>query len=267
MFEHQSSTSDQIDDVTLAQMKIVERVVRPLRANSARKRKMRDELLAHLSAIYDEELARRNDPLEAVAAAGERFGNPAILTAELQATVPRRECWEYDFESRFGWHPPETALSWMTRVAIQLGVLMLLLCALVAIAAMRELGWSYSVWLAVRPIAAAALVLPVSLFSYGICYYKTRDHFFGVFGSQKSWSRVMLWAALLNCTTVASGLIFFMISYGRFAPAAAAFYPMVVFGLIWAGSAVVFAPVFGPREIRDTTWALLDLQDGPAIAE
>ena len=36
----------------------VERAVRPVRANPARKFKMRQELLAHLTGIYDEELAR-----------------------------------------------------------------------------------------------------------------------------------------------------------------------------------------------------------------
>lgn len=255
-----------LNETRLAQMKIVERVVRPVLANSARKRRMRDELLAHLSAIYDEELVRSGDPAVAANAAAERFGDPAELTVELQSTVPQHERLAYRFESWFGWHPPETAVSWMTRVSLQLCVLMLLLGVLVATIVMREIGWSYGVWLAVRPLAAAAIVLPISLFSYGVCYYKIRNHFFGVFGSQKSWPNVVLWAALLNFTTVASGLIFLMISYGSLAAAAAAFYPILVFGLIWAASAVVFAPIFGPREIRDTTWALLDL-DEPQLAD
>jgi hypothetical protein len=255
-----------VNDILLSQMKVVERAVRPVRANIARKRCMREELLAHLSAIFDEELARAGDPTAAVNAAAERFGDSSELTAELQASVPRREQLEYRFESWFGWHPPQTALSWMTRIAIQLGGFMLVMCAFVAIIAMREFGWSYSLWLTVRPLAAAAIVLPISLFSYGVCYYKIRDHVFGVFGSQKSWPRVVFWAALLSTTMVASGLLFLMISYGSLGAAAAAFFPIVVFGLIWAVSAVVFAPIFGPREIRDTTWALLDLDDHPLAA-
>jgi hypothetical protein len=263
MFEHVEGLTNEIK---LAQMKIVERVVRPIQANIVRKRRVRDEMFAHLSAIYDEELIHSGDPTKAVNAAADRFGDPTELTAELQATVPWREQFEYQVETWFGWHPPETALSWMSRVAIQLGVLMLLVCILVTCIAMREFGWSYSLWLTVRPIAAAALVLPICVFSYGVCYYKIRDRLFGVFGLQKSWTSVVLWAALLNFTTVAAGAAFLAISYGGLDPLRVAIYPIVVFGLIWTGSAIVIAPIFGPQEIRDTTWALLDLSDHPTAA-
>lgn len=254
------------DDIHLALMKIVERAVRPVRCNTARKRRMRDELLAHLSEIYDEELARSGVPTAAVRGAATRFGDPNELTAELQAAVPRREQLEHQFESWFGWHPPETALQWMTRVALQLGCLMFVLCLSVAIVAMREFGWSYSVWLVVRPLAAAMLVLPICLFSYGVCYYRIRDHYFGAFRAIKSWLMVVVWAALLGLATVASGFVFFMICYGSLAPATAAFYPIVVFGIIWAAGAVVVAPVYGPQEIRDTIWATLDLDEQPLAA-
>ena len=68
----------------------VERAVRPVRARPARKLKMRQELLAHLAGIYDEELARRGDPAAARAEALRRFGDPAALTRELQDSVPAR---------------------------------------------------------------------------------------------------------------------------------------------------------------------------------
>src|SRR5687768_11874195 len=48
--------------VHLEQMRIVERIVRPVRAGIRHKRKMREELLAHLAEIYAEEHARLNDP-------------------------------------------------------------------------------------------------------------------------------------------------------------------------------------------------------------
>ena len=40
----------------------VERVVRPVRASSRRKDRMREELLAHLLRLYDEELPARATP-------------------------------------------------------------------------------------------------------------------------------------------------------------------------------------------------------------
>ena len=42
--------------VRIAQMKFVERAIRPVRASTLRKRKMREELLAHFVATYDQAL-------------------------------------------------------------------------------------------------------------------------------------------------------------------------------------------------------------------
>ncbi len=71
----------------------VERVVRPVRASSRRKDRMREELLAHLLRLYDEELSRSGNPETATAAAISRFGDAAQLTRELQDSVPAYERW------------------------------------------------------------------------------------------------------------------------------------------------------------------------------
>jgi hypothetical protein len=252
--------------IRLLQMKIVERAVRPLLANMSRKRRMRDELLAHLSAIFDEEFGRCKDPKAALEAAGKRFGDPAELTAELQMTVPRPERWEYQFELLFGWHAPETVMRWMTRVAIQLCALMVGVCVLVALIALGEFGWSYSVWLTIRPVVAAAIVLPVSIAATGICYYKMRDHMFGVFGAEKSGKEVVAWAALMTASLVWSGFVFIAISYGSIATAQSLVVPFLGAGILWAASNLIAVKFFGPQEIRDTTWALLDLSDQPLAA-
>jgi hypothetical protein len=90
----------------------VERAVRPVRAESARRLKMRRELLTHLTSLYEEELARRSDPAAARAEALRRFGDPAALTRELQGSVPALE--------RI-LHTPIPALSWMTAIQRLLG--------------------------------------------------------------------------------------------------------------------------------------------------
>jgi hypothetical protein len=69
----------------------VERAVRPVRAAEARKLRMRQELLAHLEAACEEEHARLGDREAAQAEAVRRFGDPAAVTAELQASVPLLE--------------------------------------------------------------------------------------------------------------------------------------------------------------------------------
>ena len=76
-------------------MKVVERAVRPLQAGKTRKLAMREELLGHLTAIYNEELSRRQDEPAALSAAIERFGNPADLSRELSGSLGWRDRWAW----------------------------------------------------------------------------------------------------------------------------------------------------------------------------
>ncbi len=71
----------------------VERAVRAVHAIPARKRRMRQELLAHLTGLVEEEKARGGDEQQALARALQRFGDPADLSRDLQASVPRLERW------------------------------------------------------------------------------------------------------------------------------------------------------------------------------
>jgi hypothetical protein len=70
---------------------LVERAVRPVRAPHTRKKAMRNELLAHLRDVFEDELTRLNDEGLALANTRSRFGDAAALTAELQQTVTRRQ--------------------------------------------------------------------------------------------------------------------------------------------------------------------------------
>jgi hypothetical protein len=49
---------------------------------------MREELLAHVSAVFEEEAARLDNEQAALERTAQRFGNPAELTIQLQASVP-----------------------------------------------------------------------------------------------------------------------------------------------------------------------------------
>ncbi len=94
--------------IRIAQMKIVERAVRPVQASTARKRKMREELLAHLTEIFEEELASTRNPAAALDAAAKRFGDPSELAGELSSALPWME--------RVGFH--YRALVWVARPGI-----------------------------------------------------------------------------------------------------------------------------------------------------
>ena len=81
-----------MNESTLTGLKIiVERAVRPVRATINRKRQMREELLAHVCDVFEEELARLGDAPGALAQTRVRFGAANELTEQLQASVPRSD--------------------------------------------------------------------------------------------------------------------------------------------------------------------------------
>jgi hypothetical protein len=92
----------------------VERAVRAVHASPARKRRMRQELLAQLTGLVEEEKARGGDEQEALARALQRFGDPAGLSRDLQASVPRLERW---LSQLFFRGPGESGLRYGARIA------------------------------------------------------------------------------------------------------------------------------------------------------
>jgi hypothetical protein len=78
-----------MNESTLMQLKIiVERAVRPVRASTARKRKMREELLAHVTGVFATEAAKPSDERTALKRTELRFGSTKELTGQLQESVP-----------------------------------------------------------------------------------------------------------------------------------------------------------------------------------
>ncbi len=66
---------------------LVERTVRPVVAPRNRKKSMRQELLAHVGEVFEDELASQGDTAIALANTRARFGAPPELTTQLQRTV------------------------------------------------------------------------------------------------------------------------------------------------------------------------------------
>jgi hypothetical protein len=103
-----------MNESTLTRLKIiVERAVRPVRASTARKRKMREELLAHVVGVFEEEGARLGDDRAAMEQTALRFGNPAEVTSQLQESVPAGDSVARFLEGR----PGEAALWVPLRIA------------------------------------------------------------------------------------------------------------------------------------------------------
>jgi hypothetical protein len=111
-----------MNESTLTQLKIlVERAVRPVRASAAHKGKMREELLAHVVGVFEEE-ANLGDEQAALARTQERFGQAAELTDQLQASVPRSDRVERFAENLFG-GSGQSALRLAARFAAAFGAL------------------------------------------------------------------------------------------------------------------------------------------------
>jgi len=115
-----------MNECTLTQLKVlVERAVRPVRASMSRKRKMREELLAHVSAVFEEEAARLDNEQAAFERTAQRFGNPAELTGQLQASVPTS-----DFLQRFLEGMALRTDESMLRRAVRFAVVTFFVCAI-----------------------------------------------------------------------------------------------------------------------------------------
>jgi hypothetical protein len=181
-----------MNDSTLTQLKIlVERAVRPVQASAGRKRKMREELLAHVVGAFEEE-AELGDEQAALARTQERFGQAAELTGQLQASVPPGDRVERFAENLFG-GSGQSVLRLATRFAVALGALSLVpLGIMILIQVLRGQGGE---WLTVArvpsllaPLWTAFLSFSGTLLSYGMW-----QALFGPAG--RSWLRASLVAA------------------------------------------------------------------------
>jgi hypothetical protein len=121
-----------MNETTVTQLKIiVERAVRPVRASTGCKRKMREELLAHVVGVFEEESAKLGDERAAVERTALRFGNPAEVTSQLQESVSARDAVRRYWEGRPGEPAWRTAvrLAWVSGIfALVVAVFVLAPC-------------------------------------------------------------------------------------------------------------------------------------------
>jgi hypothetical protein len=97
-----------MNDATLQELKtIVEQSVWPIRATMVRKRQIREELLGHLMATFEEEVQRVGDERTALDVTKKRFGNRNELAKDLQRSVGWRDQWRSVLES-LGRQPGES---------------------------------------------------------------------------------------------------------------------------------------------------------------
>jgi hypothetical protein len=247
--------------VRLEQIKIVERCVRPVTAATARKRKMRDELLAHLSTIYQQELTATGDAEMALNQARQRFGDPTDLARQLQDALPSVERFAYRMERIFGWRAPESAARYVLRQSMLSFLVVACVCAL-AVAVHTTVNGVSDMQLKSFRLAGGLMVLvPLDQFLLGILYFKMRDLMWGAFGTRRSLRRATLCAALTSVTVFGSGMAFLLIATADLKQAVSLSAAFAAGAILVAVGAFLQAQRHGRIQIADTLWECLDLRN------
>ena len=147
---------------SVTQLKIiVERAVRTVRASTSRKWKMREELLAHVVGVFEEEAAKPGDHQTALERTARRFGNPAEVTGQLQGSIPASDRIVRFCEGR----PGEPVLRGALRLAWFTGAAGLVILATVLVVAGWDRPWS---WEELMPICCNLPFVPLVLFGVAL---------------------------------------------------------------------------------------------------
>jgi hypothetical protein len=245
-----------MNESTLTQLKIVvERAVRPVRASAARKRKMREELLAHVVGAFEEE-ARLGDEQAALARTQERFGQAAELTAQLQASVPPSDSFERSAENFFG-GSGESVLRLAARFAAALGALSSVLLGIaILIQVLRGQGGE---WLTVARVPSLLAPLWIAFISFcGTLLIRGMWHaLFGPAG--RSWLRAGLVAVAAWLLVPVSTFALCLAVMADIQKSLWEVVPLLPYGVV-APVALVAVTCLVRSEFRnDREWARLDI--------
>lgn len=237
----------------------VERVVRPVRACTDHKDRMREELLAHLTGLFEEERPRLGDDRAALEQALGRFGDAAELTQQLQASVSRMERGEFLVERWLTWQAPESAARYALRLTVQLFLLSIALSVIVVLVVLLKEGRGVDLWTRLRLGTSFLVVLHADLFLLALLYFKVRDALCGSPGVQRSWLRATAFAALSALVVPASGLVYGLAALGSLALSLELLYLWYPFALLVPAAFILWGWFHGPAEIRHSEWCCLDI--------
>jgi hypothetical protein len=207
-----------VNDITLNQLKvIVERSMRTVRVSADLGWRMRQELLAHVVAVFEEEAAQGGDDNLALDRTVQRLGNPAELAEQLQDSAPKSDRWVRFFEYVFA-GVGVSRLRLVVHYAL-FGVLLGSILLAVKFTQQRSFDWPVVVLLTVVPFFCVILV------------DQMREALFGPRGP--SWPKVVLISFVPSCAI-----------------------PGITFGLCWAVSGDWRAGITDTLPLLDL-WALL----------
>jgi hypothetical protein len=149
---------------------------------------MREELLAHVVGILEEETARLGNDRAALERTALRFGNPAEMTSQLQETVPASDAVRRYWEGR----PRESAWRTAIRLAWVSGIFALVVAALVLAS---STGGAVGGWSSEAVILCLCAVFTIPAWLSG-CVFLTSFMEKALYGTAaRSWLKVALVAA------------------------------------------------------------------------
>jgi hypothetical protein len=222
---------------------------------------MREELFAHITGIYEQELARVHDAAAALERASSRFGNARELALELESTLPAHERISVFMERWLQYRAPESAVRYSLRQAFHTFWILATIHSLVTLCVFAGYGWIEAVQTMARVFGAILLLTPLLQFAVALAMIKMRDAMWGAFGARKSHARVFAFWVLI---AVVSELYLMGVAAVASWDLGAGLDAARVGGAIGVIAALAFlsiAYVTGRETIRDTHWALLDIAD------
>jgi cation transporter-like permease len=246
-------------------MVLVERAVRPVQAGPTKKLRMREELLAHLMAIHEEELARLGEDSAARTEAIRRFGDSAALTVELQQSVKWSDRIDARLNRMYGWRPGESAARSAARLAGLVATMILFwMCFALAVTAVRRPhdGTVPTSEQLVQLFGALAVCAPAAVFVMAMLTARIRD---SLYGTPRSWRRVAGLAGLSLVLLPVLGSAFSLaglpdagqmvkeLTTTRSIVTSVGGYLFVALFMVW------FAWKTGPSHTRQVEWASLDI--------
>jgi hypothetical protein len=164
-----------MNDATLKELKtVVERAVRPVRVTFYSKRKIREELLAHLVSIFEEEIQKASDEHAALDQVRRRFGGPRELTGELQQAVSQGDRFLYFIENFICFRAGESVLRHAVRVAVLPCVWFAIMCLLVPSVLLIR-GRQYEIGRVMFGMLAASVVVSGMVFILTFLAHGLRD--------------------------------------------------------------------------------------------
>jgi hypothetical protein len=239
---------------------IVERAVRPVVASAGRKNRMREELLAHLTAIAEDELASHGDERRALQRATERFGSASTLSRDLQMSLPCRERWAAHIENTFARRSGQSAIRYALRLSVVLLILdALLICTVFGLTALLSHRVESDIWYRLRIGTAFVLINSVDTVAIGLIYFELSGALCGGLGFERSPWRAVVWTLTVGLIGAASLPAFFLLGVGSLNDGLVHCYRFVPAAVVFALGLAVHARLRGPLEIRQSEWEQLDI--------